>query len=562
MVDLDSKYSCQQLLLSLVRPVLSHAADSECRIVLAGRGASYGKDAIEMEAFARPLWGLVPFWLGGGREADMERFYRKGLSAGCDPENPDYWGDPDDCDQRFVEMAPIAFALLSVPQLLWDPLDVNAKRNVAAWLYRINDHVLPKCNWYFFRILVNSALRSLGCRFDEEKLKEDVRYIDSNYLGDGWYKDGQTGRTDYYSAFAMQFYRILLSRLTGECLGETEGRARRFAQDFIYWFAGDGAALPYGRSLTYRFAQSSFFSACLFAGWEPLSKGVMKGIINRNIRYFLDREIFSADHVLQVGYGYANSTMAEKYNAPGSPYWALKAFAFLALDDHDPYWEADEEPLPSLEGTFLQKKASLLIQHRRFDVTAFTPGALAMNNLGHFQEKYFKFAYSSAFPFSIQQTVDTVENAAPDSTLAFVLFDSLVVSKGKCAAYTLSRDEVSMEWSPVPPIQVRTRIIPVEAGHIRMHVIHSEIDCVAYDSAFALEPGEVVLDGTSIEVRNARYRCSISTETEGGSPYLIKACPNSNILYKNTVIPSITFPVRKGITEMTTMIRTGEHAGA
>lgn len=547
-------------MLSLVRPVLSHATGSGCRVVLAGRGASYGRDAIEMESFARPLWGLVPYWLGGGRDEEMEWFYQRGLAAGCDPDDPDYWGDPDDCDQRFVEMAPIAFALLAVPHLLWDPLDAPARKHIASWLYRINDHVLPRCNWYFFRILVNCALRSLGCRFNEQRLAEDTRYIDSNYIGDGWYKDGQTGRTDYYSAFAMQYYRIILSRLTGERLGEAKARACRFAEDFIHWFAEDGAALPYGRSLTYRFAQSGFFSACLFAGWEPFPKGVMKGIINRNIRYFLEREIFSADHVLQIGYGYVDSGMAEKYNAPGSPYWALKAFAFLALDDSDPYWETKEEPLPPVRVLSLQKKANLLIQHRRFDVTAFTPGALTMHNLGHFQEKYFKFAYSSAFPFSVQETSDTVENAAPDSTLTFALFDSLVVSKGRSTSYVMSEGELSMQWSPIPPIQVDTRIIPVEDGHIRRHVIHSEIDCVAYDSAFALQPGEIVLDKNSIEVRNDRYRCSITAESEGGNPYLIKACPNSNLLHKNTVIPAITFPVRTGMTEMTTLIRTSEHA--
>lgn len=560
MVDLRSKYHCQQLLLSLVRPVLSHATESRCRIVLVGRGASYGKDAIEMEAFARPLWGLVPFWLGGGRDTDIERFYRQGLSAGCDPCDPDYWGVPGDRDQCFVEMAPIAFALLAVPQLLWDPLDEKAKRDIAVWLYGINDHALPRCNWYFFRILVNSALRSLGCRFDAERLQEDLLYIDSNYLGDGWYKDGQTGRVDYYSAFAMQYYSILLARLTGERLEETKERACRFAEDFIQWFASDGAALPYGRSLTYRFAQSSFFSACLYAGWTPFPKGVMKGIINRNLRYFLDREIFSSDHVLQVGYGYANSIMAEKYNAPGSPYWALKAFAFLALDDDDPYWEAKEEPLPSLQRLTLQRKAGMLLQHRRFDVTAFVPGALVMNNLGHFQEKYFKFAYSSAFPFSVQGTSDSVENAAPDSTLSFFVFDSLVVSKGGCDAFSLSENEVFMKWAPIPLIQVETRILPIEDGHIRIHKIRSEVDCVAYDCAFALRPGEVAQDARSIEVRNDRYRCSISTESEIGSPFLIRAYPNSNILHKNTVIPSIVFPIRKGVTELRDTIRTGEHA--
>ena len=35
-------------------------------------------------------------------------------------------------------------------------------------------------------------------------------------------------------------------------------RATLFAQDFVYYFDEDGEALPYGRSLTYRFAQGRF----------------------------------------------------------------------------------------------------------------------------------------------------------------------------------------------------------------------------------------------------------------------------------------------------------------
>ena len=40
-------------------------------------------------------------------------------------------------------------------------------------------------------------------------------------------------------------------------------------QDFAAWFDTDGAAVPYGRSLTYRFAQSAFYAACLWAGLAP-----------------------------------------------------------------------------------------------------------------------------------------------------------------------------------------------------------------------------------------------------------------------------------------------------
>ena len=61
----------------------------------------------------------------------------------------------------------------------------------------------------------------------------------------------------------------------------------------------------------------------------------MKGIIVRNLNWWLARPIFDRDGVLTIGYGYPQQYMAEQYNAPGSPYWGLKVFLLLALPDAD-----------------------------------------------------------------------------------------------------------------------------------------------------------------------------------------------------------------------------------
>ena len=134
----------RQLLLKILEPIKSRFSNSKARIKLDGGGATYSQDVIELEAFARPLWGLVPFWIGGGRDIEFEKAYIEGLTNGSDRTSPDYWGDCSDSDQRFVEMAPIAFALLTCPEIIWEPLSEKAKDNLSSWLYQINDHKLPK----------------------------------------------------------------------------------------------------------------------------------------------------------------------------------------------------------------------------------------------------------------------------------------------------------------------------------------------------------------------------------------------------------------------------------
>ena len=77
-----------------------------------------------------------------------------------------------------------------------------------------------------------------------------------------------------------------------------------FGSQFMTWFDADGAALPYGRSLTYRFGQCAFYSACIWAGLEPLPLPVMKGIIVRNLQWWMSKPIFDRSGVLTVGYCY------------------------------------------------------------------------------------------------------------------------------------------------------------------------------------------------------------------------------------------------------------------
>ena len=121
MSRLNTKEDYQKLLLQLLEPLKEKFTFQGAGIYLYGSGASYPENIIAMEAFARPLWGLAPFWAGGGRDEFWEKKYQKGLLAGTDPKNPEYWGECEDFDQRFVEMGPISLGLLMAPHILWEP---------------------------------------------------------------------------------------------------------------------------------------------------------------------------------------------------------------------------------------------------------------------------------------------------------------------------------------------------------------------------------------------------------------------------------------------------------
>ena len=558
-MQLSTKQDFQALMHLFLDPLKPYYSAGGARLHLGETGVTYGQAAIELEAFSRPLWALVPFWVGGGSDPEFEDIYRRGLAAGSDPENPEYWGDCKDYDQCFVEMAAIACGLLNAPEKLWDPLSDAEKQNLARWLDQINHHQIPECNWQFFMILVNLALKKCGMPYDPENMARGLARIDSYYSGDGWSTDGASPQKDYYIPWAIQYYGVLYAKFAADTDPERaalyRSRAELFAQQFIYWFDDNGAALPYGRSLTYRFAQNCFWAACVWAGLEPFPLGVMKGLIVRNFNWWLDQKMFDRDGILTIGYCYPQMYMAERYNAPGSPYWGMKSFILLALPDSHPFWSAEAEPMPALDALKPMPHANMLVARTKGRVTAYAAGVNEGHGHGQFPEKYAKFAYDTRFGFCASRSREVIYQAAPDSMLAFVIDDNVFVRKVSLS-HEIRADRVVSKWSPFPGITVTTTVLPTADGHIRRHEIESAYPCEAYDCGFAVPnfaPGYVESTaGGAATARNAAVSCTVSGSGEGT---VIKCDPNVSLYSTNVCIPAVRYAIPEGRTVLETEIK-------
>lgn len=561
---LKSKEDFQKLLIDILEPLIPYYSEEGAELILGVTATNYNQRAIRLEAFSRPLWGLVPFWAGGGSLPVFEEIYQKGLIAGTDPSGKEYWGGFHAFDQRFVEMAAIAYGLILVPEKLWEPLDEKGKDHLAKWLYGINEYELPICNWILFAVLVNVALKKLGRSYDADKLEYYLQGADTFYLGDGWYQDGDSGQKDYYVSFAIHFYSLFYAKVMGEedperCTLYKE-RAMLFAKQFIYWFDDEGAALPFGRSLTYRFSQVSFFSACLMAGIEPFPMGVMKGLIVRHLQDWMKKPIFDRDGILTIGYGYPNLVMGERYNGPGSPYWAMKTFAFLMLPDEHPFWGAEAETMPELKEQMVLPYADMLIRRYEHHVTAFVPGKYSPFGHGQLPAKYGKFAYDTGFSINVAKSCYELHEAAPDSMLAFVV-NGYVYVRRICESFQVDEKEVRSIWRPCEGIRVESVIIPTKDGHIRKHIVESKRECNAYDCGFAVEidvAGEALLEeAESAFVKNNYSSCKVISVSGGGKGKVIIADPNTNLLHPMTRIPAVCYSICQGRNEIITEVEAG-----
>lgn len=560
--DFSNKAAARASLLRLLEPLKPFYSAGGARLDIGVTSAHYENDSIPMEAFARPLWGLAPYWAGGGREGDFEALYARGLAAGSDPAGPEYWHACRDFDQKFCEMAAVSYGLLLAPEALWEPLSENEKDNLTEWLWEINRHECCACNWQWFCILTNLALKVRGRPYSEERIQSGLAMMEGYYDAGGWYNDGNGGEKDYYNPFVMVPYGLLYAMFMEdedpERCAEFRARAKEFARDFIYWFADDGASIAYGRSMTYRFAQTAFFSVALLSGTEVLPLPVLKGLIVRHLCWWLNQPIFDNAGILTIGYAYPNLQMAESYNAPGSPYWALKAFAFLALPDDHPFWAAECAPLPALERCRCLPRAGMILQRGKGNVVALLPGHQQSDAHGHTLEKYGKFAYSSRFGFSVSRSNLTLEECAPDSTLAFVINGFVYVKNLTGAGCSVSETEIVMDWSPVAGIHVHTVVRPNKTGHLRIHTIQSDYDCMAYDCGFAVNTGgprpvSPAAEGNRAGVRGGDDFCAVTALTNGCGQVLIPH-PNTNLIAPKTAIPMAAYEIHRGAQTVRTQV--------
>ncbi|MCU0489960.1 MAG: DUF2264 domain-containing protein [Chloroflexaceae bacterium] len=536
----------------LLAPLEPYASPGGARVRLGHTGAHYADACAELEGFARPLWGLAPLAAGGGAYAHWQRVVR-GLAAGSDPQHPEFWGWPSPRNQRLVEMAAIGFALVLAPEQCWLPLRESERANLVAWLHTINRTETSDNNWHFFRVLVNMGLARVGVAPDQAASQRSLNRIEDFYLGDGWYNDGPAPRVqrDYYLPFALHFYGLIYAEVMGgtdpERARHYRERAARFAHDFVAWFAPGGAALPFGRSMTYRFAQGAFWGALAYAGVEALPWGVLKGLLLRHLRWWLQQPIFNGDGTLSIGYVYPNLHMAEDYNSPGSPYWALKAFLPLALPGDHPFWLAEELPLPELPPVSPQPHAGMLICRdggHMFALSGLQHGAWARGG----EAKYSRMAYSTQFGVSVPAGPYGLVQGAFDNTLALSDDGLHFRARTEPLEANITAAHVYSRWQPWPDVEVQTWLLPRLPWHVRIHRIRSARRLLSAEGGWALDrsgddPGQPQgSDESGPGFALARYPAGWSglRDLAGGRRgEVVRPSPNTNLLHPRTVLPTL-----------------------
>ena len=403
----------EEAFFTLMQGIVHSASPGCARQRIPGPRSHHGQLADELEGFTRSMFMAGP-WLHHstdgvfsyhGEITDVAAFYRKGILAGTDPNHPEYWGDIVDYAQHLVEMAALSWMLYLSRQHIWEKFSQAEKKQVADYLFQCTKVAYHQNNWLLFNVITNAVLKKLGMPYAQEQIDQNLQACDHMYMGQGWYRDGNVNRIDYYNAWGFHFYYLLWCLIDGDSKPEQvaihQTRVRDFARDFRYFFASDGSTPCFGRSMIYRFGYLSPIALGAYMDCLDIDLGEAKTMLNMGTKFFFDHDMLTENGHLSLGYLRPSAEILEHYSCGGSPLWAAKTFAiFLLPPDHN-FWKTPEKPLPIHKTNFsvALKKAGFLLNgnHRSGHVQLINHKA--HHDKPEYNAKYTKFAYSTHFSY-------------------------------------------------------------------------------------------------------------------------------------------------------------------
>ena len=335
----------------MINGSMNYGIANNSMICIPGIKSKNGIHSDSLEGFARTF--LLYSFLSKGeiryRASNEAKWFVDGLEeAGCNQT----WPQLRIVGQARVEAALLAIGLDITRDWIWNKLSHKAQCGIAQWMSSaVGDDSFPFKNWIWFRLIIETFLRSVDGLYSLDEMKGDLNRIDSLYFDHGWYSDGPKRAFDHYNGWSFHVYPTLWSRMMGsedlaqERIQKDRDRLKRYVQDAIYLVGGNGAPFIQGRSLIYRFATAAPFCAAVIEGIDDPSIGQMKKAIFDILRHFMNRPIMK-DGYLSIGWFDEWNRLSQSYSGSGSPYWAGKGLMCLMLPEDHPFWTIDEEKLP------------------------------------------------------------------------------------------------------------------------------------------------------------------------------------------------------------------------
>jgi hypothetical protein len=308
----------------------------------------------------------------------------------------------------------------------------------------------------------------------------------------------------------------------------------------------NGGFVPYGRSLTYRFAAYAFWGALVYAGVDQTS--TIKGILFRGLDMW-EQSLGNHNEITTIGLKYSNLCMGEEYNGYGSSLWAYKSYIFL-IGDNEAFWNEKIGEFPKLRSKLsCNSIKGMILRDNKNDIVTWFPNNICFDyGLLGYNAKYMKFAYNSLFPFSIPRGNNCYAAGGFDSTITIKIADNIYLDRNVITAGSLDNGIQISNWKIGDFISTCTYLIPGASRHYRIHLHSVNKNIILYESGFSISQNNNrrIIESEFAETSNELGISSIKSVYGNGAAGIIKNYPNTNIEYIRTEMPYLEWRFTPG----------------
>lgn len=318
--------------------------------------------------------------------------------------------NPTACYQQTVETAALVICLWLSKEEIWDTYTKEEKDRIAAFLSDFaHSNTVPQ-NWRLFNMLDMAFLYMNGYPIDEDIMRDHAQNILAYYVGDGWYRDGQS--FDYYSCWAFNMYTAIWNNWYGYekepyIAARFEENSGKLMETYPDFFDRDGFTNMWGRSGIYRNASTSAFDGNLLMKNSSVDPGLARRICSGSLLQFLTRDDFLWKGVPTLGFYGPFVPLVQGYSCAESPMWLAKALLCLHLPADHPFWTAREnngtwEKLAKRQTkvTTLDGPALCMANHEANGITELRTGKVVKDKSDkHGIWNYSKLVFNTKFPW-------------------------------------------------------------------------------------------------------------------------------------------------------------------
>lgn len=319
--------------------------------------------------------------------------------------------------QQTVETCALVIGLWLSKEEIWDTYTKDEKDSIAEFLNGFATCATVPQNWRLFNMLDLAFLYMNGYPINENIMLDHAQAILSYYVGDGWYRDGQS--FDYYSVWAFNMYAPIWNIWYGYekepyIAKQFEKHSNTLMKTYTAFFDKNGHTNMWGRSCIYRNASTSAFDGNLLLNKSTVNPGEARRIASGSLMQFLSREDFMYKGVPTLGFYGEFTPLVQGYSCAESPYWLGKAFMCLHFPKDHPFWTEKESSTfwktkksNEIRENILDGPALDITNHNANGETILRTGKVrkSKNDL-HGIHNYAKLSYNTAYPWEATPDMD------------------------------------------------------------------------------------------------------------------------------------------------------------